>query len=100
MTLSHTFPTLHTLRVFQPIKRGGYGGTDMALKTTISQQYRDIMKANEGKPLDIKMFPRDMWLSQAELSNFMWHQRKQMGLSEVRYHCELTGNMLYWEDME
>lgn len=70
------------------------------LKSTISEQFREIMKANEGNELLITMFPRDMWLSQAELNMFMRAQRKQMGLSEVRYYCAINQTCIpYWEGM-
>lgn len=67
----------------------------------LSQQYVDIMKANEGNKLDIKMFPRDMWLSQLELNHFMQKQRSQMKLSEVKYYCAINQTCLpYWPNIE
>lgn len=66
----------------------------------LSKQYVDIMKANEGKKLDIKMFPRDMWLSQLELNHFMQKERAQMKLSEVQYHCAINQTCIpYWANM-
>ena len=66
----------------------------------LSQQYVDIMKANEGKKLDIKMFPRDMWLSQLELNHFMQKERAQMKLNEVKYYCAINQTCLpYWPNM-
>ena len=67
----------------------------------LSKQYVDIMKANEGKKLDIKMFPRDMWLSQLELNHFMQKERAQMKLSEVKYYCAINQTCLpYWPNMK
>lgn len=55
----------------------------------LSKQYVDIMEANKGKPLDIKMFPRDMWLSQLELNHFMFRQQKERKLSKRDYYESL-----------
>ena len=41
MTLSLTLPTLCTLRVFQPIKTGGYGGMDMHAQNDKVMQMSD-----------------------------------------------------------
>jgi len=64
----------------------------------LSKEYVDIMEANKGKKLDIKIFPPTMWLSQLELNNFMFHQRKQLGLGEVEYHCWVNQTCIpYWK---
>lgn len=55
----------------------------------LSKQYVDIMEANKGLPLDIKMFPRDMWLSQLELNNFMFRQQKERKLGKRDYYESL-----------
>lgn len=47
MTLSHTLATLRTLRVFQPIKRGGYGG--MAMR----EQNDKVMQMTTAQLADI-----------------------------------------------
>lgn len=51
----------------------------------LSAQFNEIVNNHVGA-LDIKMFPRDMWLSQHELEVFMFRQQKERKLGKRAYY--------------